>query len=150
MPHLFLTILTAQKLLKQLLAFLNLYQHAKNQFIPSSRSWDTVNLLILEIQSCDQIMPIQKFWSTFNFCGFVSTCKTPCYFIHLLWRYSFLFLSGKYHLYIMKYEWMGAFWPISQEDFSQIWNSHRTTANKINFHYGLNSVKNNDQIISIN
>ena len=33
-----------QKWLNQLLAFLNLYQHAKNQFVPSVQFWDTVNL----------------------------------------------------------------------------------------------------------
>ena len=32
-----------QELLNQLMAFLNLYQHAKNQFIPSFHFWDTAN-----------------------------------------------------------------------------------------------------------
>ena len=32
-----------QKSINQFLAFLNLYQHAKNQFIPSVNSWNTVN-----------------------------------------------------------------------------------------------------------
>ena len=36
-----------QKSLKLLLAFLNLHQHAKNQFIPSTHSWDTVNFRVL-------------------------------------------------------------------------------------------------------
>ena len=36
-----------QKSLNQLLAFLNLHQHAKNQFIPSIHSWDTANFRVL-------------------------------------------------------------------------------------------------------
>ena len=35
-----------QKSLKLLLAFLNLHQHTKNQFIPSTHSWDTVNFRV--------------------------------------------------------------------------------------------------------
>ena len=36
-----------QKSLKLVLVFLNLHQHAKNQFIPSTHSWDTVNFRVL-------------------------------------------------------------------------------------------------------
>ena len=35
-----------QKSLNQLLAFLNLYQHAKNQFITSAHFWDTVSFKV--------------------------------------------------------------------------------------------------------
>ena len=35
-----------QKSLNQLLAFLNLYQHAKNEFIPSVHFWDSVNFRV--------------------------------------------------------------------------------------------------------
>ena len=41
-----LTIFT-QKSLKLLSVFLNLHQHAKIQFIPSTHSWDTVNFRVL-------------------------------------------------------------------------------------------------------
>ena len=37
-----------QKSLKLVLVFLNLHQHAKNQFIPSTHSWDTVNFRVLQ------------------------------------------------------------------------------------------------------
>ena len=43
--HPFLTI-TTQKNFNQLLIFVNLYQHAKNQFIPSVHSSDTVNFKV--------------------------------------------------------------------------------------------------------
>ena len=43
----FLTMPT-QKSLKQLLAFLNLYQHLKNLPTPSVHSWDTVSFRILQ------------------------------------------------------------------------------------------------------
>ena len=44
-PHPFLTMPT-QKIFDQLLIFVNLYQHAKNQFIPSVHSSDTVNFKV--------------------------------------------------------------------------------------------------------
>ena len=37
----------------------------------------------------DHIHP-KIFWSTFNLCKFVSTCKKPGYFIDLFWRYGWL------------------------------------------------------------
>ena len=45
-PHPILTTST-QKSLKLLLDFLNLHQHAKNQFIPSTHSWDTATFRVL-------------------------------------------------------------------------------------------------------
>ena len=44
-PHPFLTMLN-QKKIDQLSIFVNLYQHAKNQFIPSAHSSDTVNFKV--------------------------------------------------------------------------------------------------------
>ena len=35
-----------QKIFDQLLIFMNLYQHAKNQFIPFAHSSDTVNFKV--------------------------------------------------------------------------------------------------------
>ena len=40
-------ITSTPKSLKLLSAFLNLYEHAKNQFIPSTNSWDKVNFIVL-------------------------------------------------------------------------------------------------------
>ena len=87
----FLTMPT-QKSLKQLLAFLNLYQHLK--------IW-LLDLCILEIQSilesCNQTGHThfdhthpKHFWSTFNLCEFVPTCKKSGYSIHFFWRYDWL------------------------------------------------------------
>ena len=44
-PRPVLTTFT-QKSFKLLLVFLNLHQHAKNQFIPSIHSWDTANFRV--------------------------------------------------------------------------------------------------------
>ena len=46
----------------------------------------------------------------------------------------------------MQFEWLRAFWPTSQEqDFSQIKDLYRNTANNKDIHYKTNSVKINDQ-----
>ena len=50
-------------------------------------------------------------------------------------------------LKILQFEWLRASWFISQEqDFSQIEDLGRNTANNINFHYRINSGKLNHQI----
>ena len=78
------------KSLKQLLAFLNLHQHAKNQFFLSVHSRDTVYFRDpwdqtghTHIWPC----PTKRFRSTFNYHEFVSTLKKSDFFIDLLWRY---------------------------------------------------------------
>ena len=77
------------------LVFLNLQQHAKNKFIPSIYSW--IDRIQSISESHDQaghthLWPHTPsiFWSTFNLCKFVSTCKISGYFIDLLWRYGWL------------------------------------------------------------
>ena len=71
---------------------MNWHHHAKNQFTASIHSWDTANFRVpwpgwphpfLNI-------PPKTFWSTFNLCEFVSTCKKSGYFINLFWRYGWL------------------------------------------------------------
>ena len=47
-------------------------------------------------------------------------------------------------LKILQPEWLRAFWPISQEHFSQTEDLYGNTANNINFHYKINSGRNND------
>ena len=48
---------------------------------------------------------------------------------------------------ILQFDWLRTFWPISQEqNFFQIWDLCRNTANNIDFHYISNSVKIIDQI----
>ena len=52
-----------------------------------------------------------------------------------------------FDLKIQQSDWPKAFWSISQEqDFSQIWDLYRDTANNINFHCISNSGKNNTEI----
>ena len=51
------------------------------------------HLLILEMQSLQESYNhahMKIFWSTFNLCEFVSTCKKSGYFIDLFWRYGWL------------------------------------------------------------
>ena len=77
-------------ILNQLLAFLNLYQYAKNQFIPPAHFWDTVNF---RVQVTRLVTPIfdhahtKHFWSTFNFGKSVRTCKKSIYSICSFFRY---------------------------------------------------------------
>ena len=52
-----------QKFFNQILIFVNLYQHAKNQFIPSVHSSDIIN------------PPQKNFQSPFALCEFVPACK---------------------------------------------------------------------------
>ena len=75
----FLTTSTSKKL-NQLLAFLNSYQHEKMtlfhlfNFEPHDQTGHT------HFWSCTP----KNFWSAFNFCDHVSTCKTSVYLLHLL------------------------------------------------------------------
>ena len=86
----FLTIPTPE-MFNHLLICMNLYQHPKNQLVPSVHSWDTINFRV-QWPDCPRLfltMPNQEyFWPTFNFCEFVSTCKKCGYFIDLFWRNS--------------------------------------------------------------
>ena len=79
-----------QKWLNQLSAFLHLYLHVKIRLF---------HLFSFEIQSSSMtwlVTPIfdhahpKYFWSTFNLCKFVSTCKESGYFIDLFWRCGWL------------------------------------------------------------
>ena len=48
------------------------------------------------------------------------------------------------NLKILQSDWSRAFWPISQEqDFSQVWDLSKNTANNIKFVYITYSEKNN-------
>ena len=91
-------------------------------------SWD---ILTTPIQIC--------FWTTFNLCEFVSTCKKSGYFIDLFGRYGWLKKSCN---------WLAenSSAHIRGTKFSQIRILCRSTANNINFHYRSTSVKINDQI----
>ena len=74
------------KIFNHLLICVKLYQHAKNQLIPSVHTF--------RVQKLDWAHPFltlpkaKNFRSTFNFCEFVSTCKKWGSFISLFWRNS--------------------------------------------------------------
>ena len=87
-PLPFLTSST-KKLINQLLAFLNLYQHAKSQLIPFVCFWDTV-IFIAHRKGCQHPFLTLSKQKTFkqHFCEFVSTCKKRGYFINLFRRNS--------------------------------------------------------------
>ena len=102
MPHPILNT-TSQKLLKKLLAFLNLYQQTKNQFMQLTTSWDTANFRVLrpEWHSHPNI-----FQSTFSFHESASTSKI---------RLFHQFFLEIVNLKIVQVDWSKAFSPISQE-----------------------------------
>ena len=77
----------------QLLICVKLYQHEKNQLIPTVHSWNTISLIVQRSDWPQPFltMPDQKqLPSTFNFCGFVSACKKWGCFIHLFQRNGWL------------------------------------------------------------
>ena len=90
-------------------------------------------LAILSVEKTDWPHPYfdpaqqKNFPETFSFCEFVSTCKKET---------VSLICSGKIDdLKILQSDLLRVFWPISQEqDFSQIKDLHRDTANITNFH----------------
>ena len=122
---------TTRKLLKKLLAFLNLYQHTTNQFIPITASWDTANFRVLR--------PERPFLSK----------MTPIFFNKLLilmnlhqdvknQAFSSFCSRDIVHLEILQSGWLKAFLSISQEpDFYQP-DMYKNTANNINFCYRSN------------
>ena len=69
--------------------WINLYQHAKNQSIPSVHSWETINF---RVQRPDWLHPFLAMPNQKNvdqiliFVNFVSTCKKWGCFINLCWR----------------------------------------------------------------
>ena len=85
-----------QKSLNQLLAFLNLYQHLNNQFIPSVYFWDIANFWVPSPDWPHQFLTLstqKNFWSTLKFLWIcvnmqkislfpsaTKTCKKPVHF----------------------------------------------------------------------
>ena len=121
---------THQKSLHQLLAFLNLHQHAKNNFIPSIHSWDKANFKV-HWPDWPQL---------FNLSKFVLTWKKSGCFIDLLWRYG--------------WQKNNAIWfaenilaHISGRNICQIWDFCWNIANNISFHYRTNLVKINGLMV---
>ena len=79
-----------QKSLNQLLAFLNLYQHAKISVSSISSFLDTVSF---RVPSRNWPLPFltmltPNFQSSFNLCEFMPACKKSVNPINSFWRYS--------------------------------------------------------------
>ena len=110
---------------------------AKNQFIPSTFPWDTVNFRVLWPDWPHQFL----------------TTPTPKFFDQLL-LYVNLYQHLKNQAILLmvdwktqQSDWLRTFWPISQEQkFSQKWDLCSNTAKYINFHYRTNPVKFNDKV----
>ena len=138
-PCPFLTT-TNQKIFKKLLTFLNSHQNTKNQIIPLTGSWDTVNFRVLRSEQYTPIFDcihLNISQSTVTFHELVSTCKKSGFFI--------IFSRDKVDLKILQLDWPKAFWPISLEiDFSRIWDLCKNTTNNTNFRYWPNSERHKD------
>ena len=74
-PHLFLATST-QKSSEIIVSFC---------FIPSILFWEMQSILESRDQTCHK-----HFWSFFDLCGFLSTCKKTGYFTDSFWRYGSL------------------------------------------------------------
>ena len=137
-PNPFLTKPT-QKSLKWPSTFLNLYQHAKNQFIPWIHFWDTANFRVPWPDRPHPFLaiPTQKIFDQFLIYVNLYRHAKDQDFFNLFWRYGWLKNT--------------AIWLNENilAHISQILNLCRNIANNINFHYRTNSVKINDNF-SIN
>ena len=114
-PHPFLMILS-QKIFDQVLSFVNLYQHAKNQLIPSVHSCNTVNFRVQTPDWSNSFltMPNQKVFSQLLiFFNLHEHAKNEAV--------SSICSCEILDLKILQPDWLRVFWPISKEqDFSQI------------------------------
>ena len=122
-----------QKNFDQLLIFVNLYQHAKNQFIPSLHSSDTVNF---KVHSHDWPHPLLTMPTpeTFKliFMILYQHAESSHQIGHAKNETVSLTCSGEIvHLEILQSDW-----PISQEQSQALC---RNTANK-NFQYKINII----------
>ena len=129
-----------QKNFDWLLIFLNLYQHVKNQFIPSLYSLDTVNF---RVPSLDWPHPSLTMLTP-KICNQLLICVN-------LYQYTKTQLIPLLILEIKKTlqsDWLRAFWPLSQEQgFSQICIGFvQEYIKQYKFHYRTNSVKIKDQL----
>ena len=113
-PLLFLTMLTP-KIFNHLLICMNLCQHAKTQLIPSVHSWDTVIFRVERPDWPDPLlaMPNQKIFNQLLI--FVNL-----YQHEKNYALSSICVREMVDLKILECNWLRPFWPISQEDFSQI------------------------------
>ena len=142
--HSFLTMLSPNIVI-HLLICVKLYQQAKNQLVSLVLSWNKVTF---RVQRPDWphfflIMPYQKLFNQLlifvNFYEDEMKSKNGAV--------SSICSGEMLDLKILQFEWLRAFWPISQDQhFSQIEDLYRYTVNNINVHYTTNSWTINEQI----
>ena len=106
------------ELLKQLWAFLNLYQHTKNQFIPWISLWDTTNFRIL--------------WPELAH-SFLTTISMGLYEHAKSQSFSLFYSRAVVDLKILQSDWAWAFF--------QIWDLSKLTAINMDFLYRPNCEK---------
>ena len=117
-PHPFLTMPTPKNF-DQLLIFVNLYQHAKNQFIPSLHSSDTINF---KVHSHDWPHPLLTMPTpeTFKliFMILYQHAESSHQIGHAKNETVSLTCSGEIvHLEILQSDWLRGYWPTSQEPY---------------------------------
>ena len=122
-----------QKSLNQLLAFLNLHQYAKSQFMPSIYSWNTATFRVPwpDWPHLFWPCPTKIFLKIFMWiCINKQNIRRFYWFILEIW------LTKKSCSLIGWY-----FGPyLRNKNFPKIWDLHRNIANNINFHYRTNLV----------
>ena len=79
-----------QKSLKQLSAFLNFHQFAKNYFIPSIHCWDSLNLRVWWINWLHPFLTMPTPKKTGWFLIYVNLYQHAKNFIHSFWKYGWL------------------------------------------------------------
>ena len=96
---------STQKNINQILAFLNLHQHTKNQFIPSIHSWDTVNFRVLWPNWPDPFLPVptQIFFDLLIYVNFYQYPKDQAI--------SLICSRDRVDWKILQLDWPRIFWP---------------------------------------
>ena len=98
---------SAQQLLDQLSAFLNLCKHVQNQFIPSFYSWHTANFKIPRPKWWHTFLTMHT-WTLFNqlfiFMSFHQHAKN--------WTISSFCYKDIVDLKILQSDWPGALWTV--------------------------------------
>ena len=87
------------------MAFLNLHQHTKNQFIPSIHSWDTVNFRVLWPNWPDPFLPVptQIFFDLLIYVNFYQYPKDQAI--------SLICSRDRVDWKILQLDWLRIFWP---------------------------------------
>ena len=96
---------STQKTLNQILAFLSFLRHAKNQFIPSIHSWNTVHFRVLWPNWPDPFLPVptQIFFDLLIYVNLYQCPKDLAI--------SLICSRDRVHWKILQLDWLRTFWP---------------------------------------